>query len=278
MPIAKGSKLLWKPSVLSDGDRADKLRLERIITSYLGEKRIEAGSAMLEYQNRNLYLDEFSSFGQCVREKWGMKLDLANRIMASVPPEIRARITDSGVRVELEKLPESSRGDVWVNGSTAQSADWTRTTSHSIRIAKEKVFPPPETPDGLEPIELTLVTQPRPEDLAAAAGRDWNTKVEAFVAALKDLKTHFAMLAAECPTQAGYRLVDPGRVGEAMKSIADHVRASKAVAICGYCKGRMMAVGLDEQPCPCAACSGRGWTTAMSEQQASDDQKGEKIE
>ena len=174
-------KLIESPK-LNVVERRELQALEEIIQRSLNTL-LESGAALLSIRDKKLWRETHKSFEAYVRDKWDIKKNYANKIIASsetvkklgtiVPKTPRAaEITREGQLRELSSVPSESLAAVVnqaakIAGDEAITAKDLREAREAVFASKRKADPKPEPKDVTENVwkdVLATSTSERPDD------------------------------------------------------------------------------------------------------------------
>jgi hypothetical protein len=229
----------------------DLLTLEKEIEGAREYFYVRVGPALLQIRNQELWKDDYESFDDYCKKRWGWTRSTADRLIVasetvkSLPPNVQGLLTTEGAIRELAPVPQDKREEV-----VAVAASNGEVTGPSIRKAAQSVARP-EVAEPEKPVDVT--------------GRE----IHPTILGLWNRRNNLMPLASElsrikCQIEEGWEAKDD-LYEQVHKDFLSRIKmayyyivSSKYEYVCAYCQGKCKVT---EQECP--PCRNTGLMTKL---------------
>ena len=230
---------------MKDLSQRNLSQLKETVTKNLSAT-IEAGLALKEIKDRELWKEEAESFQAFCVDNWGVSRSRAYQliecaeIVTELPPQLSTMVdTERGAR-ELKKVPKEKRAEV-----VEQAANNGRATATAIENAAAAASNIPEQYDrtGFE------IPQPSPASITWLRADE----IQSMLTALSRIKV---MVERGCgnadPKDNDLMLseINASALVADLMSSYQQLKVALPFAVCPTCQGRVLS--------PCSTCGGRG--------------------
>lgn len=256
--------------------------LEKVIKQ--GQKTfVEVGEALQEILNSKLYRQDYSTFEEYCRKRWGWgksysyNLIDAARVVKELPTKTSTIVDTESKARELSKVPEEERAEVVAAAVETAEAEDRPMTARDIREAAEHVestppskppSSPPQKPKPKAPVDKTGLVIP--QDLRLL----WSVAEET-----QEVLGHISIVRAKVKKcqdtgDSTWCEVDFGQALANLNQTYANIERAKPYAVCPTCQGLVRA--------QCGFCRGRGfiseflWKTCVP--QESKDSRAKQVE